>query len=142
MWDLWPGLIMAPPSLRPVSPSFLDQLALFTFIIVSCKEISAKLYLVFLPKLDTEPPYGEDLQPGQGRPHPVLLPHVVRASDKNLLAKHSRPLFLVTLLARTARLRRDEEGVLAKDCGPVAIPIQCGPIPSSPLTISFTKSMA
>ena len=133
LWDLWPGLIMAPPSLRPVSPSFLDQLALFTFIIVSCKEISAKLYLVFLPKLDTEPPYGEDLQPGQGRPHPVLLPHVVRASDKNLL---------VTLLARTARLRRDEEGVLAKDCGPVAIPIQCGPIPSSPLTISFTKSMA
>ena len=124
---------MAPPSLRPVSPSFLDQLALFTFIIVSCKEIFANLYLVFLPKLDTEPPYGEDLQPGQGRPHPVLLPHVVRASDKNLL---------VTLLVRTARLRRDEEGVLAKDCGPVAIPIQCGPIPSSPLTISFTKSMA
>ena len=124
---------MAPPSLRPISPRFLGQLAFYTIIIVSCKEISAKLYLVFLPKLDTEPPYGEDLQPGQGRPHPVLLPHVVRASDKNLL---------VTLLVRTARLRRDEEGVLAKDCGPVAIPIQCGPIPSSPLTISFTKSMA
>ena len=62
------------------------QVALFTFIIVSCKKISAKLCPVFLPEAARY--CGEDLQPGQGRPHPVLLPHMFRAG-----AKHSSPLF-------------------------------------------------
>ena len=41
-------------------------------------------------------------------------------------------------------VRRDKEGVLAKDRVPVAVPVQGGlhPIPYSPLPISFTKSVA
>ena len=55
------------------------------------------LTFIIVSLFDTEPPYGEDMQPGQGRPHPVPLPHVVRSGDKNFLAKHSSPLFLVTM---------------------------------------------